>query len=251
MTKAQTPKRTRPRDALRGISLFMDLEDRDLEGIAALAITKRYRARQVIVRQQEPGDELFAIMQGHTKVVTSDADGHDTVLAVMGPGQVFGEVSLLDGAPRSATIIALASCELLAIRREPFMAYLEAHPKIATRLLVVLAGRLRRLTKRAEDIAFLDVAGRLAKKLLGLAEEYGMALGNQVRVVVKLSQQELGDMVGTSRESVNKHLRAWEQQGIISQQSGYLTIHDLPRLRTLACCEANEPATLSPASVGK
>ena len=234
MTKARPTIRQEPQKVLRGVSLFMDLDDGDLNEIVSLANKRRYTARQIIVRQQEPGTELFVILQGHAKVVSSDAEGRDTVLAVMGPGEVFGEVSLLDGALRSATIIALDACEMLVIARDPFMSFLESRPKIAIRLLVVLATRLRRLTKRSEDIAFLDVAARLAKRIVSLADEYGMGLGHEVRVVVKLSQQEFGDLVGASRESANKHLRAWEQLGIISQQSGYLTVHDLPRLRAIA-----------------
>jgi CRP-like cAMP-binding protein len=171
-------------------------------------------------------------MSGHLKVVSAGADGRDTGLNIMGPGELIGEVPLLDGGPRSATVQALEPCELLVIRREPFLRLIESSPKIAIELLRVLAQRLRRLTERSEDIAFLRVGSRLAKRIVSLAGEYGESHpGGGVRVTVKLSQQELGELVNATRESVNKHIKAWEDEGILSQESGHVVILDLHRLR--------------------
>lgn len=221
---------------LARIPLFEDLTQEDLASIAALARTRRFRPKQVVVQQYDPGGELFVIIEGHTKVVTSDAEGRDTALGIMGPPEVFGEVSLFDGAERSATIIALEACEMLVIEQKPFLALLENHPRLAVRLLTILAGRLRRLTERSEDIAFRNVAARLAKRIVQLADEYGRKDGDGVRVLFRLSQQDIGDLIGATRESANKHIRHWEQRGIVSQESGHLVIHDLEQLRAVADC---------------
>jgi CRP-like cAMP-binding protein len=216
---------------LRNVPLFSELSERELTSIAGLAQRRRYQPRDVIVQQSDPSTELFIIIEGHLKVLTIGAEGRDTALGIMGPGEVFGEVSLLDGGPRSATIAALDSAELLVIRREHFFQFLESSPTTAIALLRVLAGRLRRLTERSEDIAFLRVGGRLAKRLVGLAKQYGKALADgSVRLEFKLSQQEVGEFVGTTRESANKQLKVWEHEGLLSQQNGHLIFHDLERL---------------------
>lgn len=216
---------------LKGIDLFAELGDEEIRSIAQLVSTRRYRAKETVVRQQDPGGELFAIIEGHAKVVTSDAEGRDTALDIMGPKDVFGEISLLDGAPRSATIVTLSPCSMVALQGEHFEAFLEEHPKVAVHLLKVTVRRLRRLTERAEDIAFLNVSARLARRLVRLAKEHGRGESDGVRVLIRLSQQEIGDLIGATRESANKHIRLWEQQGLVSQRSGYLVIHDLEALR--------------------
>lgn len=219
---------------LRGIPLFADLPESQLLEISGLGQTRHFAPKRPVVRQGDSGGDLFVIISGHAKVVTSDADGRDTALNIMGPGEVFGEVSLLDGAPRSATIVPLEPCAMLVIQQARFKHFLAVHPEVAFKLLAVLAGRLRRLTERAEDIAFLRVAARLAKRVVQLADDYGQPVeGGGVRVVFKLSQQEIGDLVGATRESANKHIRAWEHKGLVSQESGHLIIHQLDLLRQL------------------
>jgi len=184
------------------------------------------------VQQSEPGNELYVLVTGHLKVVSTDPEGRDAGLGVMGPGEVFGEVALLDGGPRSATIIALDPCELLVIRREHFLRFLKESPDTAVQLLSVLAGRLRKLTERTEDIAFLRVGERLAKTIAALASSYGEKQADgSLRLALKMSQQEMGDLVGATRESANKQIRAWEQDGLVSQDHGHLIIHDLEKLR--------------------
>ncbi len=221
-----------PIELLRSAELLADLGESELRSIANLANRKHYTARDVVVRQADPGGEMFIIVSGHLKVVTSDPEGRDSALNIMGPGQVFGEVTLMDGGPRSATIIALGDVELLSIRREPFIQFLETSPGSAIQLLQVLSTRLRNLTERADDIAFLRVGGRLARAVVKLAEKYGeKRIDHSVRIPFKLSQQELGDLVGATRESANKQVRGWEQERIVSQQSGHLVIHDLEALR--------------------
>lgn len=221
-----------PIELLRKAQLFSGLGDPEIASIAALAQRKRYDTRELVVQQGDPGGELFLIVHGHLKVVSAGADGRDTALGIMGPGEVFGEIPLLDGGPRSATVAALEPCEVLLIRREPLLRLLETSPKISIALLRVLAMRLRRLTERSEDLAFLRVGERLAKRIVGLADEYGQQQPDgSIKITIKLSQQEIGDLVNATRESANKHIKAWEDEGLVSQDHGHLVIRDLQRLR--------------------
>lgn len=222
-------------ELLRKVPMFTSLSDAELASIGALAQRKRYESRDMVVQQSDPGGELFVIIVGYLKVISAGSDGRDTALGVMGPGEVFGEVSVLDGGPRSATVCALEHCELLAIRREPLLRFLESSPKTAIQLLKVLTGWLRRLTERSEDIAFLRVADRLAKRLAGLTDKYGIKQPDGTwRIPFKLSQQEIGELVSATRESANKQIKAWEQAGLLSQVGGHLVVHDLERLREQA-----------------
>lgn len=220
---------------LGSIPLFAGLSAEQLGKIAALAQVRTYTAREVVVNQGEPARALFAIVRGRLKVASSGPDGRDSVLGIMAEGEVFGEVALLDGGLRSATCTAIEPCELLVIDRAQFMDLLEKSPGIAVGLLHVLAGRLRRLSQRSEDAAFLDVPSRLARSLLDLATRFGeRAPSQEIRISLKLSQQELGDLVGATRESVNKHLGEWTRQGFLKLQGGRLIISDIESVRRIA-----------------
>jgi CRP-like cAMP-binding protein len=221
-----------PIELLHKAPLFSGLGPSELASVAALAQRKHYDKGDIVVQQSDPSGDLFLIVSGHLKVVSAGADGRDTALGIMGPGEVIGEVPLLDGGPRSATVQALEPCELLIVRREPFMRLLETSPKITIELVRVLATRLRRLTERSEDLAFLRVGERLAKRIIGLAEEYGQQQPDgSIKITVKLSQQEIGELVNATRESANKHIKAWEDEGLVSQDHGHIVIRDLIRLR--------------------
>jgi CRP/FNR family transcriptional regulator, cyclic AMP receptor protein len=222
---------------LASIPLFGGLSAEQLAKIAALAHVRAYAARAVVVSQGEPGHSLFAIVRGKLKVVSCGPDGRDTVLGIMAQGEVFGEVALLDGGPRSATCTAVEPCELLVIERTQFLELLATSPQITIKLLDVLAGRLRRLSQRSEDAAFLDVPSRLARSLLDLASRFGervSAPSREICITLKLSQQELGDLVGATRESVNKHLNDWTRQGFLKLQGGRMVISDIDSVRRIA-----------------
>lgn len=222
---------------LGSIPLFAALSAEQLSKVAALAQVRSYASREVVVNQGEPARALFAIVRGRLKVASCGPDGRDTVLGIMAEGEVFGEVALLDGGMRSATCTAIEPCELLAIERAEFMELLQKSPEIAVGLLHVLAGRLRRLSQRSEDAAFLDVPSRLARSLLDLATRFGeprRAPVSGIFIALKLSQQELGDLVGATRESVNKHLSDWTRRGYVEMQGGRLIISDIENVRRIA-----------------
>lgn len=222
------------RELLGKIWFFTDLGEAELGLIAQIAQRRRYEARRVIVRQGDVDGDLYAVLRGHLKVSACDRHGKELVMNLMQPGEVFGEIAFLDGGPRSATVTSLDACELLVIRRADFLLVLRRCPTIATTLLTVLARRVRRLTERAEDSAFLDVKSRLAKRLVDLADQFGTPLGpRQVALRVRLSQQELGDMVQATRESVNKCLRELAKNGLIERLGGRIVIVDRERLRAL------------------
>lgn len=221
---------------LASIPLFAELSAEQLSKVAALAEVRSFGVRDVVVTQGDPARALYAIVRGRLKVSSCGPDGRDVVLGIMAEGEVFGEVALLDGGLRSATCTAIEPCELLAIDRQQFMELLDQTPGIAVKLLQVLSGRLRRLSQRSEDAAFLDVPSRLARSLLDLATRFGerRAAGSGVFLAIKLSQQELGDLVGATRESVNKHLSDWTRQGFLQMQNGRLVISDMDSVRRLA-----------------
>lgn len=223
------------REVLSRIWFFAELAESELGLLAQISQRRRYEARRVIVRQGDLDGDLYAVLKGHLKVTACDRHGKELVMNLMQPGEVFGEIAFLDGLARSATVTSLEACELIVIRRADFLLLLRRCPSIATSLLVVLARRVRRLTERAEDSAFLDVKSRLAKRLVDLADQFGTPLGpRQVALRVRLSQQELGDMVQATRESVNKCLREWAREGIIQQNGRQLVIEDRQRLGALA-----------------
>jgi CRP-like cAMP-binding protein len=222
---------------LKGIPLFAELDPGQLSTIAELARIHAFPARTVVVNQGDDATALFAIVQGRLKCSSSGPDGRDTVLGIMASGEVFGEVALLDGGTRSATCTTIEPSELLVIDRAPFMRLLQTSPGIAIKLLLVLSQRLRRLSQRSEDAAFLDVPSRLARSLLDLATRFGEPQrppSRDIQIMLRLSQQELGELVGATRESVNKHLSDWTRQGYLKLQSGRMVISDIDSVRRLA-----------------
>ena len=225
------------RSLLERVALFAPLGRAELARLAEITATKRLRARQVLFRQGDAGTHAYVIISGRLKVAAAGEDGKQTLLRIMDPGEVIGEISLLDSQPRSGTVTALDPAELLVIQRRDLIPFLEQHPKTAIKLLRALAERLRSISVQLEDRVFLNLPPRLAKKLLALSETYGQPVARGVRIDLKLKQGELGEMVGTSRESINKQLRTWTGQGLLKSEKGYITIVEPRELERLARLE--------------
>lgn len=223
------------RDALKRLWLFSELADTEIDQIRALARVQRYPARQTIVSQGDESSDLFLVIDGRLRASSCNANGDEVVLSIMGPGDVFGEMALLDGAPRSATVSTLDVCQLLVIEARSFHALLRQMPTLAASLMKVMARRIRDLTARTQDVALLDVESHLAKVLLALANRFGDhdSRTGQTAITLKLSQQELASMVGATRELVNKRLRAWAQRDIIELVSGSLVIKQRQALEAM------------------
>jgi CRP-like cAMP-binding protein len=223
------------REQLSRMWLFSELNESQIGLLTQITQRRRFDAKKVVVRQGDLDADLYCVLRGHLKVTGCDTHGHEIVVNLMQAGDVFGEIAFFDGQARSATVTSLDAGELLVIRRADFLLLLQKAPVIATTMLPALARLVRRLTERAEDSAFLDVRARLAKALGDLADRVGTPLGpQQVALRVRLSQQELGDMVQATRESVNKCLGEWEREGIIQRNGRQLVIEDRERLRALS-----------------
>lgn len=222
------------REVLRGIALFEGMSDRELDTLLALTTTKKLKKRAYLFRKGDPGNALFAVLEGRLKATGEGRDGKEMVFTVMDPGEVIGEIALFDQQPRSATVQAVEDVTLLTLHRRDLIPFLERNPKVAIKLAAVLSKRIRNLTELMEDTVFLGLPSRLAKKLLSLAARYGKQTPEGLKIDLKLPQHELGELVGTSRESINKTLRQWTQEGLVRFAGGYLTIRDEPRLEDLA-----------------
>lgn len=203
---------------------FGELDESVRAALASICRWDRRAAGEVIFRQGDPGTSMVAILSGSVRVVTSSADGKRLAIAVLGEGEVVGEMALLEGGIRSADVITEEPTELLVLERRDLIPFLEHNPQICIMLLEVLSARLRRTTESLSDRAFLSLEARLAKALLRLADVYGRETAGGVRIEMKLSQRAIGEMVGASRESVNKQLQAWSDEGIVQLERGYVAV---------------------------
>jgi CRP/FNR family transcriptional regulator, cyclic AMP receptor protein len=203
------------------------------EAAAALASHLRHvsfpRRRRVFVEGQ-PGDELYIILAGKVKIHYGTADGRETLLAVLGPADMFGELALFDPGPRTSTVTAVTEVHAVTMDRRALRSWIAERPEIAERLLRVLARRLRRTDDTLCDLIFTDVPGRVAKQLLDLATRFGTPDGDALRVDHDLNQQELAQLAGSSRETVNKVLSDFAQRGWIRLQRKTIFIDEPAQL---------------------
>lgn len=212
------------REALRRSRLFARLGDGELDAVLAHAMMRRYAEGDQIFAKGDPGNSMMAVLRGRITITAPSSDGRQVVLTTMREGDVLGEIALLDGKERSADATAAADCELLVVPRHSLLSLLDRHPELCIEFLVVLCERLRKTNEQVEDLAFLELEARLAKALLRLAEENSLAPAQPVGL--KISQRALGEIVGGSRESVNKHLQDWKRSGFIAIERGSIVIRD-------------------------
>jgi CRP/FNR family transcriptional regulator, cyclic AMP receptor protein len=227
-----TNARIAGRALLEGHYLFGQLAAEDLDGLLAHARMERYRTGQTIFLKGSAGTGMMAVVSGRVRISTPSLDGRELVLNMIHEGEVFGELALLDGKERTADASAAVDCELLVLERRDLLPFLEKHPGVALRLLAIVTGRLRQTTEQVEDVAFLGLESRLAKQLLRLATRHGRrSAGGEITIDAKLSQRELGQMIGLSRESINKQLSAWQREGFVRVEEGTITLLDPDELR--------------------
>jgi CRP/FNR family cyclic AMP-dependent transcriptional regulator len=223
----------RKRELLARVPLFAGLASRELEALAALTRSLALAPREELFHKGDPGTHVYALAEGTLKIVTTSESGDDVVFNVVGPGELIGEIAALCQAERTATVVALSACELLAIDRRDLFAFLRAHPEASLELMVVLARRVRSLSELVEDTLFLNLPVRLAKKLVAYAASHGERVPGGFRIGIKLSQEEWGDLVGATRESINKLMRAWTDQGTIRVDRGFVVILRMEALEEL------------------
>ncbi|MSR01723.1 MAG: Crp/Fnr family transcriptional regulator [Gemmatimonadetes bacterium] len=216
-------------DFLKAIPLFRHLGEEELLALAGLLRESVLAKGTVIVTQGDPGDTLFLIADGQVKVAVFGEDGREVILSVLTEGRFFGEMALLDDEPRSAHVIAMTDASLWQLRRDDFRSRLRASPDLAIAMLRELSRRLRRADETIASLALLDVNGRIAHLLLGMAREEG---GN--RITRKMTHATIAQMVGASRETVSRTMRSLAIRGVIVMNRKEIVIQDPDQLRTAA-----------------
>ena len=217
---------------LRGVPLFAQLPESDVAKLAGIATMRHYGAGQYVFFQGDPGHALYVIVHGHVHVVLSSRDGDTAILAVLGPDEVFGELALIDGGPRSASVLVAEDAQLLAVDRETLLDLLARRPKLLAALLASLGGLIRGLSDQVGDLVFLDLPQRVAKAIVQLVET--APKGDELAVEMPMTQGELASMVGGSRQSVNQILQRFEQRNLLRREGSLMAIVDLDALRQRA-----------------
>jgi len=208
------------RAVLREHPIFRVLGPDLVERLASYAHTRTVAAGATIFARGDAGASLFAVCAGTVKISNRSLEGKDAVFNLINVGEIFGEIALLDGGPRTADALAMTDCELMVIDRREFVPLVESRPDIALKLIEVLCGKLRHTSEQIEDMMFLDLPTRLAKTLLRLANN--AKLSSQGRVTI--TQREIGQIIGMSRESTNKQLRVWAKRGWIKLERGGVSV---------------------------
>ena len=219
--------------SLRRCALFAGWDHAALENVARQLRRRRFRRNEVIFHQGDPGDALQVVASGAVKIVLPSTEGEEAIIATLRPGDFFGELALLDGAPRSATAVALETCETLELPRATFHELLDRDPTLRDALLAGLAHELRRLTSHVEELHFLDLAGRLAMRLYRLARETDKE-ATEVRLDWPYTQSDLAAMIGGTRQSVNKLLSGLVDDGLVQIERDTLIITDVDGLARMA-----------------
>lgn len=216
---------------LARVALFAELDEESLKELSIVARKRVFRQGEVIFHRDDPGQVLYIVKEGKVKIGLTSPDGQEVSLTVFGAGECFGELAILDNEPRSADAIALERVEVYTLQRQDFISVVMNHPKIAVQVMKVISQRLRQADNQIEDLLFLDVYGRVAKKLLELSETHGAPTSQGVRIELRLTQQELASMVGASRESVNKVMGYFTDKRYIMTDKHKITLLKLADLR--------------------
>jgi CRP-like cAMP-binding protein len=219
-------------DALAAVPLFAGLDADGLTSMTRGMRVRRFRRGETIFHLGDPGDALFIVMAGSIKITLPADSGDEAILATLRPGDFFGELALLDGAPRSATAVAIEATETYILPRDQFRVLIATEPVMREALLATLAAEVRRLTNHVEELHFLDITGRLASRLARLAAESGarrLADGS-VQLAGPLTQGDLAAMIGCTRQSVNKLLGMFSEEGLIRLDRDRIVILDLEGL---------------------
>jgi CRP/FNR family cyclic AMP-dependent transcriptional regulator len=208
---------------LHSIPIFTGVPDAQLESIARIAIRRKVARHTTIVRAGDSTDSLYVIISGNARVLNSDANGREVILTLLGPGEFFGEMGLLDGSPRSADVVASECCELLIISKAEFKKALADNFDLCLNIMKGLVQRLREADRKIESLALMDVYGRVAKLLL----EFSVAEEGSLRVIRKrLTKQDIAKMIGASREMVSRVMKDLEASGYIRVEEGRIVLNE-------------------------
>lgn len=218
--------------ALKNVPLFASLSEKELSLLAGVSTSKRFEKSQTIIHKSDQGDTFFSILSGKVKVVLTDEEGKEYIVGILKPLEFFGELALLDGEPRSASVVALDSTEVLVLRRDDFLKQITHNPELCIKIVGVLGDRLRKANHQIESLVFLDVCGRLARMLLDMAEQQEPQTTAQGMVLeIDYSRTELANLVGTTRETLTRALKTLENMGYIEIKKNKLVITNEAGLR--------------------
>ncbi len=221
------------RDALASSPFFQPMRAEELDAVVAHSTDRRVPRNTVIFNRGDEGHSMMAVLAGRVRVGSTSSEGKELTHRVIGPGEIFGEVALLDGKPRTAHAVAIEDTTLMVVERRTFLPLLLHHEGMVERLLGVLCDRIRRTTTAIEDIALFELPVRLARLICKLADESGKPVPGGVRIEVKLSDTELARLVASTRESVNKQISAWRKIGAVEREGRHLVVRDRPALSRL------------------
>ena len=227
------PDRDIWRSTLLAGQLFKAMQMSELNAILTMATERQVRRGQIIFQKGDAGSSMMAVLTGRVRVSANSPEGKELTLDIIDPGEVFGEIALLDGKSRSADATATEDSTLLVLGRREVLPFLMANPDLMFRVLMVVCDRLRQSSVALEDLALLDLPGRLARVLLKLADDYGHKTGDGVRINVRLSQKDLSNLAATSRESVNKQMAVWRSKGVLATEGGSMILRDRAALEEL------------------
>jgi CRP/FNR family cyclic AMP-dependent transcriptional regulator len=217
---------------LSDITFFDNLTNDELTDLTQHMRQRDFRAGSNLAMAEQPGDVIYVVLEGTLKIFTQRLDGTEVILAILGPGDTVGEMSLVDSAGRSANVVTLEKSTLLWMDRATFADYLNATPTIAINLVNILSKRLRLANEQIQSLATLDVYGRVARQLLAFAEQYGRpAADGGTLIPIRLTQSDIADLVGASRERINQVMVNYKRNGYIAVDGRYrITVHDLKAL---------------------
>lgn len=223
------------KELLERVPFLAALERTDIEHLASVVTRRQYRKGDPIFHKEDEGQSLFIVEDGAVRIYVPSAQGADLTLAILGAGDFFGDLSLLDGQPRSAGADAMQDTRALILERTDFLDLMRSRPDAALAVMAVVSKRLRETDEMASDLAFLDVGGRLAKRLLELASSHGVRREDGTLLDVSITQEQLANMIGVTRESVNRNLGNFRRAGLITNHGRRIVLRDPDGLRDL--CE--------------
>lgn len=217
--------------ALGGAPLLARLRNTDLQALGALGKHRKYRSGEIIFRQDDPGDSMHMVMDGSVRVTVLTPGGEEATVALLGPGEVLGELALLDGRPRSATATASGAAATFVVSREDFLKWLSQRPKAALALLETLSLRFRAKDEALVEVGFLNLSQRLAKRLVDLSGSHlgrrtSAKVGATDSIRLQITQERLASILGVSRQAVNKELNAFVRRGYVALGRGSVTVND-------------------------
>ena len=211
---------------LRSVNIFSDLSETELGSIQDVCKTRKYPKNSMIILEEEMGDVVFIVMSGTVKITRVNDEGKEVILAMLGSGEVFGEMAILDGESRSANALSQENCEVITINREDFLNIIKTNNKVAINLMTEFAIRLRKSDQQIEALSLDDAEHRIGVSILNLAEEMGVIRQGAVTVQNLPYQQDIANMAGTSRETVSRVMKIFEERGLITKSGHKLSIPD-------------------------